>query len=111
MYPRLLFLSVPLLFLAVMPLDPIHGQDNASSVAPLYRIDDPRVHSAIRDRAGKSERYVTVEFTVKRTSDGEPVADIGKDELKVLEDGLPVSDLEIYQPRTQDPLTGVLTLD
>src|SRR6266487_1817828 len=105
MSPRLLsFLAVPLIVLAITPLEPVHGQDKASSPdQPPYRIDDLRVHSAIRDRAGKAERYVTVEFTVKRTSDGEPVSDIGKDELKVLEDGLPVSDLEIYQPRTQDP--------
>jgi VWFA-related protein len=104
------FAFLPIAFV-LMPLHPIRGQDTSSAVQPLYRIDDLRVHSAIRDRAGKPERYVTVEFTVKRASDGEPVADIGKDELKVLEDGLPVSDLEIYQPRTQDPLTGVLTLD
>jgi len=102
-----LFLSV-FLFVHLIPYS-ARGQD--VSAQPPYRIGDLRVHSAIRDKSGKAERYVTVEFTVKRTSDGEPVADIGKDELKVLEDGLPVSDLEIYQPRTQDPLTGVLTLD
>src|SRR5260221_87633 len=85
MFSRLLYLSVPLFVLALIPLDPIHGQEpNPSSTQPPYRIDDLRVHSAIRHRDGKSERYVTVEFPVKRTSDGEPVAHIAKEELKVL---------------------------
>ncbi|MFL5244406.1 MAG: vWA domain-containing protein [Gemmataceae bacterium] len=108
---RLLVLAVSLLLLAQAPVDPGAGSSQPNGAEPPYRIDDLRVHSAIRERQGKAERYVTVEFTVKRTSDGEPVADIGKDELKVLEDGLAVNDLEIYQPSTQDPLTAVLTLD
>src|SRR5260370_18882950 len=107
---RLSILAVPLLLLALAPVDPEEVSSQPNGAEPSYRIDDLRVHSAIRERQGKPERYVTVEFTVKRTSDGEPVADIAKDELKVLEDGQAVNDLEIYQPSTQDPLTAALTL-
>src|SRR5262249_45516767 len=112
MFYRLLPLAVPLFIIALIPVGSAKtAAQEQTGGQPLYRIDDLRVHSAIRDKEGTPERFVTVEFTVKRASDGEPVADIDKSELKVLEDGLPVNIVEIYQPRTQDPLTAVLTLD
>ncbi len=83
----------------------------ADSVADLqYRIDIDRVAPVVRERQGQSALYVTVQFKV-RHADGRVATNIGKDELHVEEDGLPVTDLEIYQPRGGDQLTTVLAMD
>src|SRR5579885_3440543 len=102
---RFLALLLTALLLAAAPA----LADNAAGVQ--YRIDIDRVFPVVRERHGQSAMYVTVQFKVRHAADGRIATNIGKDELVVKEDGLPVSDLEIYRPRGDDQLTTVLAMD
>jgi VWFA-related protein len=71
---------------------------------------DNQVFAAWRERDGKSRLYVTVQFKLVSQSDDRVVIDVPKEEIRVLEDGLPVAELEVNQPLGQR-LTTVLALD
>jgi VWFA-related protein len=99
---RLTALTAALLLAAL----PALGQTPASP----YRIEkEGRAFQSTRDRDGKSVLYVTVQFKITR--DGKMAADVGRGEINVLEDGLPVTDLEIQLPTAHDTLTTVLAMD
>jgi VWFA-related protein len=105
-----LLIAVGLLSLAVAPAP---AQD-AEGVD--YRIDiekkdgTPIAFSAIKQKDGKGVRYVTIHFQIKRLRDNAIVTSVPKEEIKVEEDGLPVANLEIHQPKGQK-LTVVMVLD
>ncbi len=87
---------------------PALGQ-NADS--PAYHIDlDPDLVVSHPDQDGKKGTYVTLHFKVRLGKDGPTVEDVKKDEIEVEEDGRPVTDLEILQPKAQG-LTAVLAMD
>jgi VWFA-related protein len=77
-----------------------------------YRVEVvDKVLAATREENGKKALYVTVQFQIVRTTDGKPVLDVGKNEIRVKEEGKPVAEMTIYRPRGADPLTAVLALD
>jgi VWFA-related protein len=85
---------------------PALGQTPASP----YRIEtEGRAFQTTRVRDGKSVLYVTVQFKISR--DGKMAFDVGRNEINVLEDGRPVTDLEIQMPTAHETLTTVLALD
>src|SRR5258708_7323181 len=63
-----------------------------------------------RERNGKSEHAVRLEFTVKRVRENTAALDVPSDEIVVYEENQPVANLEIELPRSQ-PLTVVLCID
>lgn len=78
----------------------------------LYKVvKEGRVSQSTRERDGKPILHVTVQFTLEQTADGRAALDVSKDEIVVEEDGRRVADLEVFQPRSLDPLTVVLVLD
>jgi VWFA-related protein len=96
----------------VLGVIPGAAQDSSSAT---YRVvidqdKDNQVFSAWRERDGKRGLYVTVQFKLVRQSDDRVVIDVPKEEIRVLEDGLPVAELEVNQPLGQR-LTTVLALD
>lgn len=94
-----------LLLLLVVPS--AAGQDNVQ-----YKIvKEGKAIPADRDRNGKPGLFLTVQFKIVRLADNEPAVNIGKDEIIVEEDGLRVTELDVFQPRTRDPLTVMLVLD
>jgi VWFA-related protein len=94
-------------FLSVIP----GAAQNPAPLAYTIEIDQNKVFWAFREPPGKPRGlYVTVQFTVKRVSDGSVATDVAKEEIVVEEDRRRVADLEIHQPRAQN-LTTVLALD
>lgn len=76
-----------------------------------YRIvREGKVVPERRDQAGKKTLIISVKFRVEKT-DGKPAGDIRKDHIRITENGKPVSDLELVQPRSVEPLTVVLVTD
>jgi VWFA-related protein len=72
---------------------------------------DPRsVFSAVREKAGKNVRTVSLQFQIKRIRDGALVTAVPKEEILVEEDGQKVLGLEIFQPKSQK-LSVVLAMD
>ncbi len=63
-----------------------------------------------RERNGKSEHAVRLEFTVQRVRESTAALDVPSDEIVVYEENQPVANLEIELPRSQ-PLTVVLCID
>lgn len=88
----------------------------AKDEAPIYSIEvDPRsVVSAIRERDGKAGRYVSLQFKILRVGETDrekaTVTTVTKEEIRVDEDGLPVLELDLFQPRNQE-LSVVLAID
>jgi VWFA-related protein len=81
-----------------------------SAGGPEYHIDlDSKVVTS-HEKDGKNGLYVTVQFKVRHGKDGPIAVDVNKDEIVVEEDGQPVAEREIFQPRTQG-LTTVLAMD
>jgi len=74
------------------------------------RID--KVFAAAREPPGKpAALYVTVQFKLLRTGDGQLATELGGDDrIVVQEDGLPVAEFELSQPKA-NALTTVLALD
>jgi VWFA-related protein len=82
----------------------------AQPAAAEYHIDlDPNIVTS-HEKDGKKGLYVTAQFKVRRGKDGPIAVDVTKDEIVVKEDGRPVADLEIFQPKAQS-LTTVLAMD
>jgi len=102
------FLAIAL-GVALLAAVPAPGHDE---LPPPYKIEiDPQsVVSGVRDRADQKGLYITLGFKVRRTSDGAVAIDVSKDEIQVEEDGVPVDQLEIHQPRVEN-LTTVLAID
>ncbi len=98
--------GLAVLLLASVPPAPAQNAD-----PPAYHIDiDPDLVVSHPDQDGKKGTYVTLHFKVRRGKGGPVAEDVNKDEIVVLEDGKPVTDLEILQPRAQG-LTAVLAMD
>jgi VWFA-related protein len=75
-----------------------------------YKIERDRLYVQPRkDADGDSRLYVTVHFKITR--DGNPTTDVQPEEIKVTEDGRPVSKLEVQTPRSDEPLTTMLAFD
>jgi VWFA-related protein len=68
------------------------------------------VVSAMRERGGKQERYVSFQLKIRRAGGREPVTDVPREWIVVKEDGKEVKELEIFQPNNQ-PLTVILAMD
>jgi VWFA-related protein len=82
----------------------------AGGAAPEYRIDlDPNIVLS-HEKDAKKGLFVSAQFKVKRTADNSTAVDVNKDEIVVMEDGRPVEELEIFQPKAQ-ALTTVLAMD
>jgi VWFA-related protein len=98
-------LAIPLLVL-------LAGTAIVAGEDPLpYQIEFDQ-HGPVRlSNRSDSGIHVTVQFRVKRNSDGKLVRDIRKDDIVVQEDGRRVSDLEFHAPETAGPLTAVLGID
>lgn len=82
--------------------------------APLpYQIEfDQRGPVRVTERHdGKPGMYVTVQFRIKRASDGKLVRDVGKDDILVQEDGRRVEPVDFHGPEAAGPLTAVLAID
>jgi VWFA-related protein len=76
-----------------------------------YDIDlDPTVTKS-DSHQGKKGLWVTLNFRVRRASDGALATDVSKDEIVIREDGEPVTDLEIVQQQQTLDLSTVLVLD
>ena len=77
-----------------------------------YSIDISQgsVFSRIAEKDGKRARLVSLQFQIKRLKDSAVVTSVAKEEILVEEDGRPVANLEILQPRAQK-LTLVMVLD
>jgi VWFA-related protein len=73
-----------------------------------------KVFAVRKEREGKQGLWVTVQFKLWRVrpdgTAGEVATDVPRDEIAVTEDGRPVANLEVLQPRAQR-LTTVLALD
>ncbi|MBY0521996.1 MAG: VWA domain-containing protein [Gemmataceae bacterium] len=84
-----------------------------TSAPALYKIvkEEDRVQRSDRDRNGRLGLFITVQFKIVQIADDKAVTNVGKDEIIVEEDHRRVTDLEIFQPRSPDPLTVVLVLD
>src|SRR5437870_3059148 len=87
------------------------GNSLSAPVQYKVEIDNDNAHAAVRERNGQNALFVTVQFRIKRLSDGQNATDVGKDEIVVEEDGRRVTGLDIYQPKTLDTLSTVLALD
>jgi VWFA-related protein len=78
----------------------------------LYKVvKEGHVTQNTRERNGKPSLVITIQFTIEEVATGHAATDIAKDEIIVEEDHRRVADLEIYQPRSLDPLTVVLVMD
>src|SRR3712207_3639664 len=64
-----------------------------------------KVFAVRRERDGKHGLWVTVQFTLRRVQPdgtaGAVAVDVPRDEIVVHEDGRPVAELEVLQPRAQ----------
>jgi VWFA-related protein len=54
--------------------------------------------------------FISLSFKVRRSGDGAVATDVNKEEIEVREDGVPVDQLEIHQPRVEN-LTTMLVID
>jgi VWFA-related protein len=88
---------------------PARGEDPASA-AYTIDIDNQSVVSQVRQGPGPGGLYITLSFKVQRKSDSSIATDVARSEIEVREDGQPVENLEISQPRTRN-LTTVLAID
>jgi VWFA-related protein len=75
-----------------------------------YKIQIDSVFPSSREFHGAPALYVMVQFQVLRADGGAVATDVTKEDIVVEEDGKPVQDLEILQPRVEK-LTTVLALD
>jgi VWFA-related protein len=76
-----------------------------------YKIERPEdVAITTRPHNGSNALFVTLRFCIRDNSDGGVATDIAKDEIRVEEDGLPVSALEVTAP-AGELLKTVLALD
>ncbi len=77
-----------------------------------YTVHIDKVFAANREPPGEpAALYVTVQFKVLRTGDRQVTTELGAgDKLIVLEDGKPVAQFDLSQPKT-NPLTTVLAMD
>jgi VWFA-related protein len=103
----LLSLAAGLLLLSAVPAA---AQDNPSPVAYSIDVVPGSVFSRIAEKDGKQARFVSLQFHVRRLRDKAAVTSIPPKEIVVEEDGRPVLNLEIFQPKAQD-LTTVLVMD
>jgi VWFA-related protein len=105
----LLLVALGTFVLGVIP-GAAQGPGSATYDVVIDQDKDNQVFSAWRERDGKRGLYVTVQFKLVRRADGRVVTDVPREEIQVLEDGLPVAELEVNQPHSQR-LTTVLALD
>lgn len=105
----LLLVALGTFVLGVLP-GAAQGPSSATYDVVIDQAKNNQVFSALRDRDGRRGLYVTVQFKLVKRSDGKVVTDVPKEEIQVLEDGLPVAELEVNQPLGQR-LTTVLALD
>jgi VWFA-related protein len=105
-YRLVLFLL--LASLGVLPATSAHAQQAPS---PLYTVTPEKQAGVSRDQQGQAGVFVTVQFTIKRTTDGQLATDVARDEIVVMEDGRQITELDIQQPGAIEPLTVVLALD
>lgn len=73
-------------------------------------IDNESVQKQIGQQGGKKELSISFAFKVLKSADGAIATDVNPAEIQVLEDGLPVENLKISQPRAQN-LTTMLAID
>jgi VWFA-related protein len=95
---------------AAIPPNAIRG--DGPKEAPLrYAIERPEnVFVSTRPLNGRNTLFVTLQFRILNAADKRLATDIAKDEIRVEEDGVPVTSLEITSPAAE-PLTTVLALD
>jgi VWFA-related protein len=91
------------------------GETAPTASAPRkYTIEvDPKsvvVFRETRDAAGERPLYVTAQFKIVGADNGGDATDVTKEDIVVTEEGKPVADLEILQPRVEK-LTTVLAMD
>jgi VWFA-related protein len=76
----------------------------------LYHVEIDKVFPSVRERDGRNELAVKVQFKVTHADDGKVATNIPKDDIIVKEDGGRVADLEIFAPHG-GRLTTVLAMD
>src|SRR5947209_6092484 len=99
-------LCVPAVFALFLTAAPAPGQ-------AAYKIFVKELHidQGLHPHDGKPALLVKVQFKIERLADGQVATDVQKDEIIVEEDRRRVTELDIFQPRSADPLTVVLVLD
>jgi len=102
--------SVVVLLAAVLAFVPGRAARDGAPTDLEYKIDEVKVFPVFRERDGRRALFVTVQFKIQRPRDNAVVTDVPADQIVVEEDGKPVTDLEIFQPRARD-LTTVLAID
>jgi VWFA-related protein len=103
----LLFFALGLCALAAVPA-PVCAQDGTIDYA--IEVDPKSVATFLRDQDGKRIRQVSLNFLIKRSTDGVIVTGVPKDEIVVEEDGVPVANLDLIPPKGQQ-LTVILAID
>jgi VWFA-related protein len=107
---HLLCVALGVALLAALPVA-------AQSRRPEYQIlidkDEngrERVVSGFLEEPNRKGLYITVQFRVVHPQDNSVAMDVSRDEIVIEEDGVPVTDLDISAPLTQN-LTTVLAMD
>lgn len=79
---------------------------------PAYRVevDSRSVFSSIRESEGRPARQVSLQFQIKKTSDGSVSLDVPAEQIRVEEDGRSVEGLEILAPKVSR-ITAILAID
>jgi VWFA-related protein len=101
---------LPLAILALLLTAVAASGDSSDAVKyKIIRLDD-KVVQTTREVNGKKTLYLTIKFRLEKAN-GKPAGDVRKEEIHIKEDGKPVTDLEISQPRSVEPLTVVIVTD
>jgi VWFA-related protein len=109
---RCFFLAAAGVLASVLLAAGVQGEGESPSAASAssagdYDIQiDPKVIASSRDGV----LYVTVQFKLLRKKEGTVATNVGEDEIVVYEDGKPVANQKIFQPRAAK-LTTVLAMD
>jgi VWFA-related protein len=78
----------------------------------VYKIElESREGDTVRRMPRDGKLFIQVQFKIKRLRDGAFIKDVPKDEIKLREDGRPVTELTIQQPAGNEALAAVLALD
>ncbi len=102
-----------LLGLSLLVLVPVGATGDPTDQQEKYEVKIDNVSDFTRNEPGKKGLYVTLRCQVVRKNEQHQqvvATDVARTELEVLEEGQPVDELEIVQPRTQT-LTTVLAID
>src|SRR5947209_1019163 len=81
--------------LAPLVVLPSAGQQASG---PLYNVIPENQARVSRDHQGQPGVFVTLQFTIKRGADSQLATDVLKQEIVVMEDRRPVTELDIQQP-------------